>query len=122
VAPRCRTILIMGTRFAVFALLISLIVQSVLTISCGPDGLGLAIGDEAPIVAADAPGTASAAEYCSRCGGLRTATGCCAHGLPLAAVTVEVPEPFLALNVSAADDLSFPQGTPPTLFRPPIPV
>lgn len=108
-------------RLGVFALLISLIAQSLLTIGCGPDGLGSFPGDEVQVVAADAADSAAVEEYCSRCGGLRTATGCCAHGLPLTAAVVKVPRAFPAPSISAVDALPSPQRNPLTLFRPPIP-
>ena len=111
----------MGTRLGVFALLISLIVQSLLTIGCGPEGLGLAAGDEIQFVAADATDHANVEDFCSRCGGPRTATGCCAHGLPLTAAVAELPGASPALGISAVDALPFPERNPSSLFRPPIP-
>jgi hypothetical protein len=111
----------MGTRLGVLALLISLIVQSLLTIGCGPEGLGLPAGDEVQVVAIDLSDSASVENYCSRCGGPLTATGCCAHGLPLTAAVMELPEASAALSISAVDAPLFPGRNPPSLFRPPIP-
>jgi len=108
------------TQLGVFALLISLLAQSLLTIGCGPDGLGSAVGDEVQVVAVDAPHSVIPEEYCNRCGGLRTGTGCCAHGLPLTAAIVELPGSSLALDVSALDPPLLAGRTPSSLFRPPI--
>jgi hypothetical protein len=108
------------TRLGVFVLLISLTVQSLLTFGCGPDGFGLAAQDEAQVVAADLLHSAALEEYCTQCGGPRTATGCCAHGIPMAATVVDLPQPFLAVETFALDALAFPQRNLSTLFRPPI--
>lgn len=111
----------MGTRFTVFALLVSLIVQSILTIGCGAESLSLPASDEVQIVAIDLSDSASAEDYCTRCGGPLTATGCCAHGLPLTAAIVEVPRPSSSLSISAVVALPVPERNPSSLFRPPIP-
>ena len=111
----------MGTRLVVLALLISLIVQSVLTIGCGADDLRLAAGGELQFVAAEAPETVSLEKYCSSCGGLRTATGCCAHGVPLTTGIAELPQTLLPSGISSLDALPSPQRNPSSLFRPPIP-
>jgi hypothetical protein len=110
----------MGTRLAVFTLLISLIVQSVLTLGCGPDGLGQMPDDKVHVIAVYAPDTQLEA-YCSSCGGLRTSTGCCAHGLPLAAAVIVLPRTFFASSIVVTSAPLFPQRSPSSLFRPPIP-
>ena len=110
----------MGTRLAVFTLLISLIVQSVLTIGCGPDGLGQIPDDQVHVVAVDASDV-HLEGYCSSCGGLRTSTGCCAHGLPLTAAVIVLPSTSFASDISPSAAPLFPQRNPSSLFRPPIP-
>jgi hypothetical protein len=110
----------MGTRLGVFALLISLTVQSILTIGCGTEDLRLAAGDDVQFVAAQLPDSVSLEKYCSSCGGLRTATGCCAHGVLLTSDIVRLQPTSLPSGISSLDALPSAQRNPSSLFRPPI--
>jgi hypothetical protein len=114
-----------------FLLVISMLAQSLTTLGCeleqlsyfaGPDSASLQMGlpDVPSFVALSIDADGTTPGICTRCGGLITATGCCAHGIPMVVVALKFPVPSATSQLVAAGISGIAQYTPSDLFRPPI--